>query len=291
MKNDLNTLILRQAPAPLTTRSLSLEITKSITLGSFLTDNCTPLTNGKCKIYATTTYKYFKYLKENRPVNEGHVLSLMNSFTKEGYLFTIVYVNDRLEIIDGQHRFEAAKRKKLPVYFVIMPNWGITEVTMLNMNSRNWTIGDFMESHAQAGNSNYIAFKKFFNAHAFDVTTCQLIMTGRRSGGHAATDDFRQGKLKLYEEQVTDAYKKAAMITDFKAFHPLGWTSRSFAEAMLTLFSSKNYDHDRMCTKLKTYPDLLLAEARSLRAEEYLIRFRERFNYRQAKDKLELKKH
>lgn len=290
MKKSLESQVTSHSLVPLTARVLNSEISKSTTLGTFLNDHCIPLTTGKCRVYATSVYKYFRCLDENRPINEGHVLSLMNSFTRDGYLFTIVYVNEQLAIIDGQHRFEAAKRKRLPVYFVIMVGWSIREVTMLNMNSRNWTIADFLESHAKAGNPNYIAFKKFFSSHDFDVTTCQLIMTGRRSGGYAATDEFRQGKLKLYDEQITDAYKKANMITDFKTYHPYGWTSRNFVEAMLILFDSKNYDHERMCSKMRAYPDLLLAEARSLRAEEYLNRFMERYNHRQTKNKIELKK-
>ena len=72
---------------------------------------------------------------------------------------------------------------------------------------------------------------------------------------------------------------------------PYGWTSRNFVEAMLILFDSKNYDHERMCSKMRAYPDLLLAEARSLRAEEYLNRFMERYNHRQTKNNIELRKH
>jgi len=82
----------------------------------------------------------------------------MDSFEKDRYLFAIVFICEKLEIIDGQHRCKAAKRKDLLIYFMVMPGWGIKEASVLNVNSRNWTIVDFMETHSKAGNPNYVRF-------------------------------------------------------------------------------------------------------------------------------------
>lgn len=100
--------IITKGLQPLTNNMLSAAIARNLTLGTFLSKQCTPLTSSKCKLYATTQTKHFKLLAENRPVNEIHVQSLMESFSKDAYLFTLIYVNEKLEIIDGQHRFEAA---------------------------------------------------------------------------------------------------------------------------------------------------------------------------------------
>ncbi|GAA4461808.1 hypothetical protein GCM10023093_07210 [Nemorincola caseinilytica] len=216
----------------------------------------------------------------------------MNSFERDGYLFTVIYLNERLEIIDGQHRYEAARRKGLPLHFMIMPGWGMREVTILNVNSRDWTITDFMETHAKAGNPNYVRFREFYLAHDFDVTTCQLLVTGRRSGRHASTDEFRKGLMQVDEQQVTEAYLKAKKMASMQPYHPNGWKSRNFVEAMLILLGTKGYDHEHLVLKFKTYPDILLAGAKSLRIEEYLRIFMDKYNFRRMKDKLELpRKH
>jgi hypothetical protein len=274
----------------LTDEMLTAEVSAGITLTGFLTTGCTVLSEGEFKVYSTSNCTHFKRLKENRMINEAHVLALIDSFLNDGYLFTILYLNEKLEIIDGQHRLEAAKRKSLPVYFMIMPGWSIKEVTILNMNSRNWTIVDFMETHAKAGNPNYVRFKEFFDAYEFDVTVCQLIITGRRSGGYASSDEFRMGYMQVDEQQLTDAYLKAKKIMCLIPFHPHGWKSRNFVEAMLLFFSMKGYDHEHMIAKLTTYPDLMLREAKSLRVEEYVKILLEKYNFRRQKDKIEVTK-
>lgn len=275
--------------AELTNEMLRKELSIDIMLGTFLATECQIMADGVLSIYLTATHTVFKRLEENRLINEAHVLSLMDSFSKDGHLFTMVFVNEKMEIIDGQHRFEAAKRMDLPVYFMVMPGWGIREVTILNMNSRNWTIVDFMETHAKAGNPNYIRFKEFFDAHEFDVTVCQIIIIGRRSGGHAS-DDFRLGKTQIDEQQLTDAYIKAKKIMGLASFHPNGWKSRHFVDAMLILLNVKGYDHEHMIAKLTAYPELMLKDAKSLRVEEYLRVLLDKYNFRRVKDRIEITK-
>lgn len=274
---------------PLTASMLAADIAEGMSLKSFLEKETTSLAHKRHPLYCTYNPSLFKRLKENRHLNEAHVQALMASFEKDGYLFTVVYVNEKLEIIDGQHRVEAARRKSLPVYFMIMPGWGMREVTVLNVNSHNWTIQDFMESYAKAGNPNYIRFKEFFDAFEFDVTTCQLIVLGRRSGRRADSDEFRLGLMQVDDQHMTDAHLKARKILDLKPFHPHGYMSRSFVEAMLTLFGTSGYDHEHMVLKLQTYPDILLVGAKSLRVDEYLRILTDKYNFRRLKDKLEIR--
>ncbi len=256
-------------------------------LTTFLCNSCSVLPFNDFKMYKTTDYSGFSHLTENRDLNEMHVHTLMESFVKDGYLFTILYVNEKMQIIDGQHRFEAAKRKHLLVYFIIMPGWGIKEVAILNVNSRNWTMEDFMNTHAKAGNENYQRFKEFYDKHDFDITTAQLIILGRRTKQAGGNDDFRAGKIKINEGQITKAYVKGNKLQAFKDFHPHGWKSRNFVEVMLQLFNTKGYDHGHMIEQLKKYPEMVLIEARTLRQEEYKKIFVEKYNYRK-KDKIEL---
>ncbi|MCW3120903.1 MAG: hypothetical protein JWQ38_395 [Flavipsychrobacter sp.] len=288
--NTAETIISIQGINELTDDMLQRSLSGGQTLDSFLATQCTALARGAFSVYETKNYVPFSSLAENRLVNEAHVQALMESFVNDGYLFTILYVNEKLEIIDGQHRFEAAKRSSLPVYFMVMPGWGIREVTILNVNSRNWTIEDFMETHAKAGNPNYVRFKEFFDANEFDVSVCQILIMGRRSGGNATTDTFRLGQSQIDDQQITDAWVKVKKISELKQFHPKGWKSRNFIEAVLTLLKTKDYDHEHMIMKLSLYPEFLLAESKSLRVDEYLQIFLDKYNFRRQKDKIEIKR-
>jgi disulfide oxidoreductase YuzD len=271
----------------LSEKALATPIAENTTLDDFLGLKCTKYGLGEFSLYHTNEWSYFRFLAENRYINEAHVEALMDSFTKDGYLFTILFVNEKMEIIDGQHRFEAARRSKLPVYFMVMPGWGIKEVTILNVNSRNWTIVDFMGTHAKAGNPNYVRFKEFYDAHEFEITVCQLIVAGKRSRGTASLDKFRTGMMVVDDQQITDAYLRAKRIMELKQFHPHGWRSRNFVEAMLTLFRAKNYDNEHLIDKLKLYPEVLLLHARSLRIEEYLKLLLDKYNFRRTKNRID----
>lgn len=269
---------------------MSTKVGANQSLGNFLSKKCDLLNPAMGRIYSTSQWQHFSFLHENRPISEAHVLALCGSYRKDSYLFSVIYVNERLEIIDGQHRFEAARRMGLPVNFMVMPGWGIREVIILNVNSSNWSLPDFLESYAKAGNENYIRFKEFSDSHPFEVTTSQVLMLGRRSGKGGTLDTFRLGKMVVTEQQVDDARKKAAKIADMQLFHPLGWTSRNFVEAMLKLFTLKGYDHVTMLERLTAHPDVLLAKARSLRTDEYLQLFIDKYNFRRSSGQISVSK-
>ena len=76
------------------------------------------------QIHQTTDYSMFQTLEGNRNLNKLHLKRLKNSFQKK-YLLSPIIVNEKFEIIDGQHRFEAGKQLGLPINFLIAPNYGI----------------------------------------------------------------------------------------------------------------------------------------------------------------------
>lgn len=275
---------------PLTEAMLKREVLPEITLRQFLEEKCKVLVGKVGEMYAiyeTVVKDAINLLEENRVISESHVQRLMASYEKDGYYFSILDLNEKLEEIDGQHRFESAMRKNLPVRFMIMPGWTIKEVRVLNLNTRNWSPIDFLESYATQGYPNYIRFKKFFNEHLFDISTCQLLLTGKRSHSNSE-DDFRDGKLELDEEMVIHASKKATQIEMLKRFHPRGWKSRSHVEAMIILLSIRDYDHAYLIKKLEEFPITMLIKASSLRVGEYIDLYVERYNMRKQKDRLQV---
>ena len=74
-------------------------------------------------IYETYDYDKFSLLKSNRPVNKAHVIRLVESMDEE-YLLSPITTNEKFQIIDGQHRFTAAKEKGLPIRYIIAQGYG-----------------------------------------------------------------------------------------------------------------------------------------------------------------------
>lgn len=231
-------------------------------------------------IFITTNLSLFTLLDENREVNPAHVAALVRSF-KENYLPTIVYVNEYLQVIDGQHRVEAARKTTKPVIFCIQPGWGIKEVQILNVNSKNWTGEDFMVSFARTGNENYIQFRELFEKSHFPITILLSIVRNKPGDrGHDSKQIFIAGKLLFTEEMKLNTLARVVKIHEIGQYHPNGKTKRSFVDAVLSFISLQGYDHLLFLRQLKCYPDELLLQSKQLTEKSYLEIFQKVYNYK-----------
>lgn len=99
-------------------------------------NNQEPLSNLR-QVHTTTFYPLFKPIDGNRTLNTLHLNRLRNAMV-DNYLFTVIIVNERYEIIDGQHRFECIKELGYPLHYIICKGYGLDEVHILNQNSKDW---------------------------------------------------------------------------------------------------------------------------------------------------------
>ena len=93
-------------------------------------------------VYATKDYDKFSMLQENRLLKLGHVANIEESMKKK-FLFNPIIVNEKLQIIDGQHRFTAVKNLNKPLFFVVADGYGINEVIVFNTHQKDWGLGQF----------------------------------------------------------------------------------------------------------------------------------------------------
>ena len=70
-------------------------------------------------IYKTKDYDKFSFVDGNRSIKPNVVEKLYNSF-KEVQLEVPLVVDQYYRIYDGQHRFTALKRLKMPIYYQII---------------------------------------------------------------------------------------------------------------------------------------------------------------------------
>jgi hypothetical protein len=213
-------------------------------------------------VYITTKYDQFKILTDNREVNQIHVKRLVDSFN-EMHLVCPIIVNEKMEVIDGQHRLQASIETGLPIYYIQVPGYGIKEVQRLNANQKNWTKTDFLEMYCAQGKKVYQEFKEFMG-HFPDLSfqACERILVGTHNGtrqgvinGHRVQMmDFQEGKLTI--PNINMSYKNARKLMEFKD-HYDGFSRGAFVSAVLPLFKSKNYDHKEMIYKLTVAPKKL----------------------------------
>lgn len=107
------------------------------------------------EMFRTTDYEGFKRVIGNRRVMEERVTKILASIDKIGYIPIPLIVNEKMEVIDGQGRLEACKRRGLPVNFIIKPGLRIQDCITMNINVTPWNLTDFILCYAEMGNESY----------------------------------------------------------------------------------------------------------------------------------------
>jgi len=235
-------------------------------LGVELLPNVTP-------IYVTKNYNLFKILDGNRGVKNSHVARLVHSFGLN-YLISPITVNENWEIIDGQHRFEAAKKLELEIYFFIVQGYNLNEVQTLNQNASNWNKNDFVESYSKLGVSEFLELKKFMEHYPdFSTTNAEAILTLRSGGMNNAgaikgtigvngvfgshgvkKKNFQDGELVIPD--IAMSYDFANKIMEIKEYYD-GYNRSVFVNAMIGILKNPNYVHKEFIKKLSLSRTLL----------------------------------
>lgn len=209
------------------------------------------------KIKVTNNADIFKSLPGNRQINWGHVAKLEKAMGEKDYLCSLhpILVNKNFEIIDGQHRLEALKRLKMPIYYLQGQDLRLEDVQMLNAFSKNWTPHDFALSYAKLGFVEYVVYLDLLAKYRLGKNKLKheallLYMTQSKSN---TNDDFRKGKLQLVDENLTrfildQLLEVAASVGDDG--RAMG---KIFCMAFYSLCRNPKYDHKHMISKMRKF--------------------------------------
>jgi len=230
-------------------------------------------------VHTTTNYSLFNPIGGNRNKNLLHVNRLKKSMAKN-YLFTVIIVNEKYEIIDGQHRFQVIKELGLPLYYIVCNGYGLSQVHILNQNSKNWNADDYLEGYCNLGYKDYVVYRDFKEKYEIGHNECQLLLTGIF---HVSLkDDFYAGKFKATKfEEATKSIEQILMLEPYY----LGVRRRTFVGAMISLFKNPNFEFTEFLQKVKLQPTALVdcataTQYKSLIEEIYNYRRREKVNLR-----------
>lgn len=244
--------------------------------------------NGQNVVLNTTDYSRFKIMRGNRRIDQRNVERLKESF-KNNYLFSPILVNAKMEIVDGQHRYFAAKSLGLPINYIIVKNYGIDEVQVLNTNSSNWKGQDYLQMYVDRGYSHYIQLKKFMEDFPeFGIKSAIKIVTnGEDEDGNSQKvdpkrKDFQEGRLKIHNLKL--AYENAKKISEYKKYFS-AYTHLRFVSTLISLFKVPKFDNDVLLHKISLSPTSLvpchnMEQYKELLEKIYNHRTREKLNFR-----------
>ena len=107
----------------------------------------------------TRNYELFKKHPSNTPINETIVNKLVSSIEQKNMLMLKpILVNEKMEVLDGQHRLEAAKKLSLPVYYIVQKDAQDMDMVLLNANQRTWKLADYHNFFVSQSRSGLLVF-------------------------------------------------------------------------------------------------------------------------------------
>lgn len=203
------------------------------------------------KIYFTTDYSRFKFLKGNRDINEQKVKKIKQDIESgiDFLKYAPIVVNEKMEIIDGQHRYAVSMAMKTNVYYVINIAADLEVVPAINSRSSKWRTVDFLNSYVDLKRPVYCALRDFVNQYkGIGIPTAAKMLHAGTVNENEAMEAFQEGKLK--SDYIDVAHEIAKLLSDLEPYTQNAYSRRMFS-AMIALNGNGKYNHDLLIKKLQ----------------------------------------
>lgn len=223
----------------------------------------------RMQVKETKNYEMFTSLLGNRIMNELHLNRLTKSMEEE-LLVSPIIVNEKNQVIDGQHRLKVSKILGLPVRYIVCEGYGLSEVQRLNQNSKDWKMIDFISGYAQLGNKEYQYLMKFHEDSGLTITTCVTLL----SNSGSATNDIRNGVwVAKHKKRANTIYEWLQILRPYYA----SIERKGFVMALMHMYKREEFNFSQFVSKVSIQPTALVD---CVRTEEYITLFESIYNYK-----------
>lgn len=157
-------------------------------------------------VYRTENYGLFKKLNGNRAVLDKRKSLIISSIKERGWIRNPIVVNEKMEIIDGQGRYEALKELGMPIEYIVSCGATIEDCVVLNMKQTNWKAIDFIKCYAELGYRDYQILLGL--CEKYDLQEQIIVnvagMYDGDSGAKFKKNNIRNGSFKIMDEESLD---------------------------------------------------------------------------------------
>lgn len=206
------------------------------------------------QIFEELDYTKFRKLPDNRDVLSNRLSKLLASFSAKQILNPII-VNEKMQIIDGQGRYETLKKLGRPIPYIIAKGADSNDCKRMNRYNSKWSNLDFAKSYAAAGNENYINLLKACSLTTYPINRVARLANHSTAMTATGESPIESGKFIFSEEDITKVLKIKEMITDIQDTLLLGKRiNDAFCVSIKIMSEYKGYNHTHMisnCKKLK----------------------------------------
>ena len=205
------------------------------------------------EIKKTSDYSIFKFMEDNRKINENHAkcLEYAIKYQNDLHLHPII-VNSDMEVIDGQHRLMAAKNLSVPIFYLVDDNYNKLKMIVFNTTQKRWTIEDYLNFWVVNGSQDYILVREFCEKAKVGLT---LALEWIEDCGEHNFKAFKNGayRFRMTNEATVgiESTKKLISFLRERNFKPqCMFSKKTFHRACKAFFCNPIIDHHRFFERL-----------------------------------------
>lgn len=213
------------------------------------------------KIFSTNQYKNFTLFEGNRLIDQNRIKQLMESIRHNGLINPIV-VSQNLQIIDGQHRYQALKNLEMNVDYHIHnidTNKLIDLVKNINSVQKNWSNFDIARAYSTYS-PNKISYQRYLALIGLSITHSAAL----EACGYLCNIDNEKGYMKLYQsfkngnleisEDIFNNVKGFIASLVSSPFERKTWCKAHFMRSLLYLHKKYELDIKKLFKAYENYP-------------------------------------
>ena len=222
-------------------------------------------------------YNRFLLVESNRTIRPNKISNLRveierNDLTNENEIKVVLNDENRLIIVEGQHRFITCMDMKLPIYYRFS-NMTLDDIGLVNSVQDKWSLNDSLHHYCNRGVHEYKVLAGFKKQYKYPISTLINVLSGRND--KTMLDEFRRGQFKVTQslEFVHDVLGK---IQEFRQFNDKIYRHRTFLSVYIDLLTHPEFKHDILVRKIEQVPMRFI---HCTRTNDYLRMIEDVYNY------------
>jgi hypothetical protein len=214
-------------------------------------------------VFQSMEYKNFRMITGNRGLNLGKINRIIKEIESgndmlQYYPIQVKVTENKMDILDGQHRFFIAKKLKRPVHYILIAEQKtMGDIANVNSNVEKWTLKDFVNCYITQGNKHYIKLQQFVDIYGISIgISAKMLYSG--NPGNEGTDKslnekFQKGLFEIKEWEA--AVELAENCKKFSWFEH--YTGRGFLIAIYRIAKAGLVSIDDLAEACAKHKDLL----------------------------------
>jgi hypothetical protein len=229
----------------------------------------------------TSVYSCFVYHSEQRPVDVKHVRDLMESMKTFGFLpskpVQVYQDGKKFVIIDGHHRYIAAKNLGIPVIYVSEPKSHSESMSKVNGLQKTWQLKNYLAQHVKRGIPSYLELNEYHKL-GFSIQQAAKMLAGFAAcgyGGGKVSVMLRDGTFKVV---TRDKIETIARFLREEGARNHAYRTSNFINAFEICLRVEDFNPDQLTRKLSANPKTI---TRTATVDQMLDQIEEIYNYHQ----------